>query len=771
MIDGLGTFNRSALLLLGDWGTGWLVAFVLAALVVLTATWFDLEGLRRHRRALLLGIRAVVLGIAVLLLLEPAVELKHVRVVPNQVAVIVDDSLSQGLPNASGQRRADVARDALMRLAPQLEDREAHTFTIIDLGGAAVQPEQFGPDRAQRDATDMLEAMERFAASVDEVGGYIVISDGIDRGALGRGHADDTLDADIRARIDALRAPIHTVATADSAGLRDLAIREVIRDDYAFVRNAVSVSVDVGAYGFAGETIDVTLYREGLPLRVERVRLPEDGTAARVEFAFVPEMIGKEHYHVAVPVFEGEALTQNNRSDFVLHVIRDQVRALQVVGNPSWDVRFLRQLLTGNPNVDLISFFILRTGDDLRRASNGEMSLIPFPTDELFDEQLGSFDIVIFQNFDFEPYDLARYLPAVKTYVEGGGGFLMIGGDRSFASGRYAGTAVAEILPVTLPAGTSAATTIDPAPFRPQLTEAGQRHPITRLVFDARENRALWDALPTTPGTNLVTGLADGATALATHPTRTAGGDAMPVIAVREVGEGRSMAMTFDGSWRWSFEGVRAGSGASPYTAFYQSAIRWLIRDPELNLVQVELDEESVQPGEPLTGMVRVFEPDYQPSVGREVTVAWRWRPLDGLIDGNGAEEVVASNVLVTDERGRAAITFVPEREGAYRIEAVVTHAEGPPDRDDEIVLALGSADELRDILPQPSLLRALSEATDARHAERPSDIGTLRFVEPRVEEVDRREVIELWSSPMLLVLLGLLLGTEWTLRRHWGRL
>lgn len=772
MIDGWSTFNRGTVLLLGDWGAGWIVAFTLASALVLAATWLDLTELRRPRRFVLLGIRTIVLATAVLLLLEPALELKHVRVVPNHVAVMVDDSLSQTLPSGQGATRTDAAQDALERLAPQLDGQAAHIVAWLDLGGAAVDPSTFGAQRAVRDETALLEAMERFAESVDDVGGFVIVSDGIDRSALGRGFGEDgALDADLLARLEALQAPVHTVATAPPDGLRDLAIRQVIRDDYAFVRNAVSVSVDVGAYGFSGETVDVTLYREGLPLRTERVRLPEDGSHARVEFAFVPETIGKEHYHVAVPVFEGEALTRNNRSDFVLQVIRDQIRALQVVGHPSWDVRFLRQLLTGNPNVDLISFFILRTVDDLRRAPNSAMSLIPFPTRELFDEQLGSFDVVIFQNFDYGPYEMAQYLPAVQRYVEGGGGFMMVGGDRSFASGGYAGTAVATILPVTLPGGTSEAMTVDPQAFRPTLTDAGQRHPITRLAFDARENRTLWETLPLMPGTNIVTGVLDDATVLATHPTRRAGDDAMPVIAVREVGEGRSMAITVDSSWRWSFEGVREGAGADPYAAFYQSAIRWLIRDPELNLVQVELRDETVRPGEALEGTVRVFEPDYQPAVDTTVTLRWTWRPLEGRADDAPLDTIVETNEVRTDDQGVVAIAFVPEQEGVYRVEAVVAHDEGADDRDDEIVLALESAEELRDILPRPELLRALSDATAGRHAASLRELGTLRFAPPRVEEVDRREVIELWSSPLLLLLLALLLGAEWTLRRHWGRL
>src|SRR5207253_11368170 len=131
-------------------------------------------------------------------------------------------------------------------------------------------------------------------------------------------------------------------------------------------------------------------------------------------------------------------------------VIRDRVRVLLVVGRPSWDVRFLRQLLKRDPNVDLISFFILRTPGVHPRSSQDELSLIPFRTQEIFQEQLKTFDLIIFQNFNHRPYRMSQYLDGIAEYVRDGGAFAMIGGDQSFSAGDYSGTPIEEILPMTL---------------------------------------------------------------------------------------------------------------------------------------------------------------------------------------------------------------------------------------------------------------------------------------------------------------------------------
>ncbi|MFT6628142.1 MAG: putative membrane protein [Flavobacteriales bacterium] len=765
-------FNRGSVLWLGDWGAGWLVLFALLSAVVLAATWLDLRELAGPRRLSLLVLRALALGTAVFVLLEPALELKHVTVVPNHIAVLVDASTSQTLPAAGNESRAERTRDALSALQRTIQHAEGeHRFDVVTLQlGEPVDPDDSAELVFDEPNTEILERIDawRETLEADDIGGIVLLSDGIDNGALGdrvrRGEELDTMSLRI---LESLDTPIHTFASAEAGNLNDIAVRRVLRDDFAFVRNAVSVTADLRVLGRSGENITVTLYREGEPLQTRQVAITDDNADVRVDFEFVPQTIGKEIYHVESPVLDGEALASNNRSFFVLNVIRDQIRVLQVVGRPSWDVRFMRQFLQGNPNVDLISFFILRTNDDLRRTSNTELSLIPFPTEELFEEQLGSFDLVIFQNFNYGPYNMASYLPRVARYVEDGGGLLMTGGELSFASGGYSGTDVADVLPVTLPPSGSGA--IDYDAFRPELTEAGVRHPVTRLIFDRVENNSLWQTLPEMNGTNVVTGLAPGATALATHPTRSAGGEPMPVIAVREVGEGRSMAVTVDNTWRWTFDGLRAGVEGDPFASFYNSAIRWLIRDPELNLVQVELPDEVVSPGEPLSGTVRVLRADYSPHAGAEGSLRVWYRPLDALADGPG--EIISETPFTSDDQGRYTFTVPLAEEGAYRVDALVRNDEDEPMSDDEVALCVRDMLELRDIEARPELLRALSDATGGQHVTKASQLDDLTFRAPRVEAVDRRVVVELWNAPWLLLLVALLLGGEWLLRRRWGRL
>src|SRR5690606_34780149 len=206
----------------------------------------------------------------------------------------------------------------------------------------------------------------------------------------------DGLTREAKERLGALGVAVSTVSVGEGKA-RDLAIEDLRVEDFAFVRNTVELELSLASSGMGALDVPVVLEHEGEVVAQKTVPLAPGEGRQKVKLSFVPDRIGEFVYTVSVPVYEGEATAANNAESFVLKVIRDRVRALHVVGRPSWDQRFLRTHLSSDPNVDLVSFYILRTQQDQPRASENELSLIPFPVDEIFDKQLWSFDLVIFQ--------------------------------------------------------------------------------------------------------------------------------------------------------------------------------------------------------------------------------------------------------------------------------------------------------------------------------------------------------------------------------------
>ncbi len=767
-------YNAGDLLWLGDWSPLWIAVLVCLGLVVLGVSLYDLRPLRPRRRWTLVALRTAVYGLAVLLLLEPAVDLKNVTKVKNHVPILVDASRSMALASGEATRfeHAEAVVEALD--LPQTMEDEDHVYHVYTFGEgleeSSASLEGVVPDQLRSDLAGALrETAVRFERS--DLGAIVVVSDGTETGGFAeRTRAGEELDDVSASALDSLKTQVHTVGVVREEALKDVGIVKVVRDDFAFVHNKVSIDVEIQVVGIEPTSFPVKLIRDGRLLQTREVTIREGETRYPVSFEYVPKSIGKEIYTIEAPTFPGEILESNNRAHFLQKVIRDKVRALQVVGRPSWDERFLRRLLKRNPNVDLISFFILRTNQNVQIASTSELSLIPFPTRELFQEELGSFDIIIFQNFNFGPYDMRQYLPEIPEFVRRGGGFVMLGGDLSFADGGYSETPVEELLPVTLP-GRGTRNTIDERPFRPELTEAGQRHPITQLAFDPASNAKIWSQLPFQKGTNIVAGSRDQATVLATHPRLTAQGEPMPVISVMEFGEGRTMALTTDSTWRWGFESLADGGTPREYQVFWNSAIRWLIKDPELKLLRVELADDEVSPGQPLEGTVRVQKSDYTPAPNVEASIVVTHRSFQDVAAGKPDRQVVLETKAVTAADGTFEFDVPTPTEGVFEVTARAQTESGDL-RDVDVALSVLANDELRDVLPRPDLLEKIAEQTDATHATW-DDVGagTFQFAPPRTVRVNRRTVIQLWDSFPVFVIILLLLGLEWTLRRRWGRL
>ncbi|MFW5878899.1 MAG: glutamine amidotransferase, partial [Myxococcota bacterium] len=527
----------------------WLLVLLVAGLVVAVVTaHLGLAGeTRRRRRLLLTGLRAVAAACALFLVLEPAIQLLQVHRIKNRVAVLLDTSGSMALPTEGEKTRLQSAQQLLEQSSEwfqQNSERFVFDYATYD---SDTYPAELGRLLAVEEAgglrTDIMAALRSAAGGSGgrRLAGVLLLSDGVDTEALRGG-----LGPDAARELEELGAPIHVFAAGGEDDLADIAITRILSDDFAFVRSAIEVEVVVRSRGLAAQEVPMVLRREGRVVSTQNVHLEPD-EEKKVAFRFTPDTTGKYVYTVEVPVLQEEAIRTNNRRSFVLKVIRDRIRVLQVAGRPSWDQRFLRGLLKKDPNVDLISFFILRTPENTRnehQPHNDELSLIPFPTHELFTEELDTFDLVVFQNFDYMPYQMAQYLGNVRRYVEDGGSFVMIGGEKSFSEGRYQGTYIEDILPVELLPSHHG--TVDSDPFQPRLTEDGLRHPITQVGGGESVDR-IFAKMPDLPGINMVRRARPDAQVLLEHPFRRGEDGSAPVVVAGEFGRGRTMAVTTDG--------------------------------------------------------------------------------------------------------------------------------------------------------------------------------------------------------------------------------
>lgn len=771
-------------------------ALLLALALGLTA--YQYLGFARQasarRAAILGGLRLLAFVIAIAFLLGPVrLEQRYQKIRP-ALAVVVDGSASMTLPanpRAPGAgTRAEAASSLLAKTdlfgaaeGDRLEGGLADDYVLrfFAAGERATPVSRAGAARVGSDgrASDLFGAAAQAVrdTEAEPVAGVVLVTDG----AVNAGPAD-------AAPFQGLGVPVVTIASASAAGYRDLRVASLDLPERAFAGSPTTIRATVHARGYGGQTVQVILREEGRVLATKSVRFDGDDATVPVEFAHTWREIGAQSLSVSVPVLAEEAIAANNRKDAKLEVARDKIRVLIVSGSPSWNYRFLRQALKGDPSIDLLSFVILRTPFDTVDVPDYQLSLIPFPTHRLFNDELAGFDLVVFDNFPYRLYFPVQYLENVRKFVEQGGAFAMFGGRTSFDLGGYAGTPIEPLLPVALG---GAADRYDPNPRPVSLTDAGRRHPLMQVAASGEQNESVWRAMPTLDGVNVLGGPKPDAVVLATAPR--GGGAEAPLIAVGRHGKGRTLVFASDAFWRWNFESVGRGQANRHYLRFVNQMVRWLIDDPLFTPLSVRLDKEVYEAGDEAKVVVRAFNDDFSPAPGANVTLR--------LVGPDGASQPVS--VRPGDRPGEFVASVKPADVGLYTVRAEArtgrrgvqaggegrggdgqTDAPGtgasplparPPARAEATFRLAPASVEFENAAPGEAYLAEVAKVTNGRfftaaEAERLSASDLVAAFPQRAEyRVSEERRTPLWQTWVVFAVIVALLAAEWSIRRRWG--
>ncbi len=750
-------FNRWQLTFLGSLNIWLCLALVVLCTSYLLFSWRGLKPIESRRRGLfLLASRALFLSLLVLIIFQPALEFQKAARIKNKVAVLIDTSGSMGLEEAGSARIARVKEffQKNQGYFDRLEKDFDLDFFGFSLGLQSTSRELVEGLAAVGRGTDLGKSLQELKIKYEDkpLSGVLLFSDGADQGEL------KALTDEGKSTVD-FPSPIYAFGVGEPEGFKDIALREVLYDDFGFIKTPLEVEVKLSSIGYHSKNIPITLKKEGRVVLSQILEVKEGQRDYSLKFKFIPEELGKLVYTISAPVYSGEAITTNNKKTFILKVIRDKIRVLHIASHPSWDVRFVRRMLKSDPNIDLISFFILRTPADLVLVPQRELSLIPFPTHDLFTKELKSFDLLVFQNFGYRPYVNFRYLRNIQRFVaDQGGAFMMIGGGNSLSSGGYDNTPIEEILPVDLPGGGELVRERD---FQMKLTPEGLTHPITSLDFDPRKNRAIWEELPRLSGCNVVLRAKPGATVLGEHPFERASTENLPILTVQDVGKGRTLVLATDSSWHWNFINVGKGGSNRHYLRFWTNAIRWLIRDPELNLIEVSTDKAKYAQGEWVKGKVKVLGKDYRPAEKALLKVEIE-TPSQGKIHLDEIRE---------GEKGEYLFTLSPHEEGFYRIRAEARKGDEYLGEDETIFSRETANPELEDVLMREDLLKAIAKDSGGKYFPLPGEDfdRQIKLKRPKIFKVTERHHLPLWDRFPVFFLIVVTLCLEWWLRRRWG--
>jgi uncharacterized membrane protein len=387
-----------------------------------------------------------------------------------------------------------------------------------------------------------------------------------------------------------------------------------------------------------------------------------------------------------------------------------------------------------------------------------DLALIPFPTDELFRQHLSTFDLIVLQDFDYAPYQMAPYLPLIRDYVRNGGGLAMIGGTLSFDGGGYGETALAEVLPVRIRATDPAGAHVVEGAFVPEPASELLHHPLLELYPDAAQTLAAFRALEPLLGANALLGTREGALTLLEHPrARTPDGQRMPVLSVGPFGRGRVLALGTDTSWHWSMPTAGKGGDPSAYDRFWDRTIRWLTRDPLLEPSSITSEHEAYGPSARIAVSGLARDDGYRALRHTELALA--------LVDEAG--KVASEATQRSDDSGHVKATLLaPSKPGVYW--AVLRRGDSELARTALLVELSGV--ELARPRPQKKLLQELARSTGGRFFASPEDAPELAAFDATRSTALGIERHAPFSEPLWATLLFAVVALEWVVRRRLGQ-
>jgi hypothetical protein len=476
------------------------------------------------------AVRTLALALIALALANPSFTREDRDPLTSVAVVVVDKSPSQNFGDRTAQTEAARAKilDALHRI-PGLEVR------VIEAGEAD----------GETDGTRLFTALNSTLADVpsDRFAGVIMITDGrvhdvpADAGSLG------------------FSAPVHALITGH-ADERDRRIALVAAPRFGIVGQPQTITYRVEDQGAHESTAQVTVRRDGDVVETRNVPI---GTAQSVTVP-IPHG-GQNIVEIEASPLAGELTQVNNRVVVSIDGVRDKLRVLLVSGEPHAGERTWRNLLKSDPSVDLVHFTILRPPEKQDGTPINELSLIAFPTRELFQQKIDDFQLIIFDRYARQGVLPIIYFDNITRYVRDGGAVLVAAGPDYASSTSIWRTPLDAILPAE-PSGN-----VTNQAYRPELTELGRRHPVTRGLEGSEGKSPHWSEWFRVVDTRSATGT-----------TIMQGPDAKPLLVLSHEGEGRVALLLSDHIWLWA----RGFEGGGPHLDLLRRLSHWLMKEPDL---------------------------------------------------------------------------------------------------------------------------------------------------------------------------------------------
>ncbi|MBG0811629.1 hypothetical protein IY145_19955 [Methylosinus sp. H3A] len=476
-------------------------------------------------------LRLATLALVLLALTDPSLLREQREPLKTIVPIVLDRSESQSFGERMPQ--TDAAKAALETALQKLGDIEPRVIDAARPGGEA-------------DGTKLFQALEEGLKDVprERIGAAIMVTDGIVH--------------DIPANAAALgfKAPLHVLVTGHE-GERDRRLELVEAPRFGIVGKDQTIRARVVDSNLGGaEPVVIETRRDGVALAPIVARAGEI-----VDIPVRVEHGGSNVVELEVETLPGELTAVNNKAVVTIEGVRDKLKVLLVSGEPHPGERSWRNLLRSDANVDLVHFTILRPPEKLDGTPPNELSLIAFPTADLFGRKINEFDLIVFDRYSNQTILPSVYFDNILRYVDNGGAFLVATGpDFATVQGLYY-SPLESIIPAR-PDGS-----LYERAFRARVSKEGEKHPVTRGLEGAKSDPPAWGEWFRQVDTDVVKG-----------NSILTGANDKPLLVLSREGKGRVAALLTDQIWLWA----RGYEGGGPHVDLMRRLAHWLMKEPDL---------------------------------------------------------------------------------------------------------------------------------------------------------------------------------------------
>ena len=484
-------------------------------------------------------LRTILICIILICIANPIIVSENRENNPDTVAIILDLSPSQNIKNRkeTAQKTYNLLKDKLKK------------FDNLDLRFKTING---------KNGTNIFEPLSEIVADIpsDRLAGAIVITDG------------QIQDSPKNIENYNFKAPINFLLSGEKNE----------RDRRLIIESAPR-------FGIVGEEIEVKIMVEDISSKVPNalvsININNDTKKSKaitigetVVLTLPLDRAGITSLNIEVEPGTEELTLQNNKSVIEINAIRERLKVMLVSGEPNMGLRSWRNLLNSDPSVDLVHFTILRPPNKQDLTPIGELSLIPFPTRELFQLNLKDFDLIIFDQYHLRGILPQYYLKNIVEYVVNGGALLDTAGPAYAGPYSLSQSPLQNILP-TEPTGE-----VISEKFIPGITNEGLRHPVTANLKD-NNNQNDWG-----PWYRMVEGLTISGDVLLEGPEN------RPLLILNRIGQGRVAQILSDQSWVWS----RSENNKGPQADLLRRLVHWLMKEPELeeNELSAKVEKDTI---------------------------------------------------------------------------------------------------------------------------------------------------------------------------------